>query len=151
MNTPAEIIKACASDKLQLNRSSEDLSLVEVRSNGERSIYKDNDISVPTALSLNGRIFVSPKDHLDALVSNEVMIPNLFNLDVNFDSQTPLAEQEVATEGIDMDIEMMGTKELAYHITMFDWDLFWAVHEYELLYHTFGRHHFGKVSLIFFY
>lgn len=151
MNTPAEIIKACASDKLQLNRSSEDLSLVEVRSNGERSIYKDNDISVPTALSLNGRIFVSPKDHLDALVSNEVMIPNLFNLDVNFDLQTPLAEQEVATEGIDMDIEMMGTKELAYHITMFDWDLFWAVHEYELLYHTFGRHHFGKVSLIFFY
>lgn len=70
MNTPAEIIKACASDKLQLNRSSEDLSLVEVRSNGERSIYKDNDISVPTALSLNGRIFVSPKDHLDALVRN---------------------------------------------------------------------------------
>lgn len=72
MNTPAEIIKACASDKLQLNRSSEDLSLVEVRSNGERSIYKDNDISVPTALSLNGRIFVSPKDHLDALVRNLV-------------------------------------------------------------------------------
>lgn len=72
MNTPAEIIKACASDKLQLNRSSEDLSLVEVRSNGERSIYKDNDISVPTALSLNGRIFVSPKDHLDALVRNFV-------------------------------------------------------------------------------
>lgn len=131
MNTPAEIIKACASDKLQLNRSSEDLSLVEVRSNGERSIYKDNDISVPTALSLNGRIFVSPKDHLDAL--------------------TPLAEQEVATEGIDMDIELMGTKELAYHITMFDWDLFWAVHEYELLYHTFGRHHFGKVSWCFYF
>lgn len=73
MNTPAEIIKACASDKLQLNRSSEDLSLVEVRSNGERSIYKDNDISVPTALSLNGRIFVSPKDHLDALVRNLVL------------------------------------------------------------------------------
>lgn len=74
MNTPAEIIKACASDKLQLNRSSEDLSLVEVRSNGERSIYKDNDISVPTALSLNGRIFVSPKDHLDALVSDNFKI-----------------------------------------------------------------------------
>lgn len=49
-----------------------------------------------------------------------------------------------------MDIELMGTKELAYHITMFDWDLFWAVHEYELLYHTFGRHHFGKVSFGFY-
>lgn len=45
-----------------------------------------------------------------------------------------------------MDLEALGTKELAFHITLFDWDLFWAVHEYELLYHTFGRHHFGKVS-----
>lgn len=47
-----------------------------------------------------------------------------------------------------MDLEALGTKELAFHITLFDWDLFWAVHEYELLYHTFGRHHFGKVSII---
>lgn len=44
-----------------------------------------------------------------------------------------------------MDLELIGTKELAFHLTVFDWDLFWAVHEYELLYHTFGRHHFGKV------
>lgn len=52
----------------------------------------------------------------------------------------------VATEGMDVDVETLGTKELAYHITMLDWDLFWAIHEYELLYHTFGRHHFGKVK-----
>lgn len=61
--------------------------------------------------------------------------------------QTPLPEQEMIIEGIDMDLEVLSTKELAYHITLFDWDLFWAVHEYELLYHTFGRHHFGKVSI----
>lgn len=61
--------------------------------------------------------------------------------------QTPLPEQEGATDGIDMDLEALGTKELAYHITLFDWDLFWAVHEYELLYQTFGRHHFGKVNV----
>lgn len=60
--------------------------------------------------------------------------------------QTPLPEQEGSTDGIEMDLEALGTKELAFHITLFDWDLFWAVHEYELLYHTFGRHHFGKVS-----
>lgn len=59
--------------------------------------------------------------------------------------QTPLTEQEGVTDGIDMDLEALSTKEVAYHITLFDWDLFWAVHEYELLYHTFGRHHFGKV------
>ncbi|XP_073813044.1 exchange protein directly activated by cAMP isoform X5 [Musca autumnalis] len=124
LHTTAEIIKACAADKLQLNRGPEDLCLVEVKSNGERSVFKDNDVSIPTGLSLNGRLFVSVKDHIDGL--------------------TPLPEQEGPTEGIDMDLEMLSTKELAYHITIFDWDLFWAVHEYELLYHTFGRHHFGK-------
>ncbi|XP_046809972.1 rap guanine nucleotide exchange factor 4 isoform X4 [Lucilia cuprina] len=136
LHTTAEIIKACAADKLQLNRGPEDLCLVEVKSNGERSVFKDNDVSIPTGLSLNGRLFVSVKDHLDAL--------------------TPLSEQEGPTEGIEIDLELLSTKELAYYITTFDWDLFWAVHEYELLYHTFGRHHFGKVSffrfkLIMFY
>lgn len=53
------------------------------------------------------------------------------------------------SEGIEMDIEMLGTKELAYQITLFDWDLFWCIHEYELLYYTFGRHHFGKVNYCF--
>lgn len=60
--------------------------------------------------------------------------------------KTPLPEQEGITEGIELDLEILGTKELAYHITQFDWDLFWSIHEYELLYHTFGRHHFGKVK-----
>lgn len=61
--------------------------------------------------------------------------------------QTPLPEQEEITDGVPLDLEHLGTKELAYHITQFDWDLFWSIHEYELLYHTFGRHHFGKVSV----
>jgi hypothetical protein len=126
--TTAEMIKICAADKLQItaNRGPEDLVLVEVKSNGERTIFKDQDLSIPTALSLNGRIFISPKDHLDAL--------------------TPLPEQEAITDGIELDVETLATKDLAYHMTLFDWDLFWAVHEYELLYHTFGRHHFNKVS-----
>lgn len=49
-----------------------------------------------------------------------------------------------------MELEHLGTKELAFHITQFDWDLFWSIHEYELLYHTFGRHHFGKVNQMLF-
>lgn len=124
----AEVIKICAADKLQLNRGPDDLALVEVKSNGERTIFKDNDLSIPTALTLNGRLFISPRDHLDAL--------------------TALPEQEGATEGLDVDIETLATKDLGYHMTLFDWDLFWAVHEYELLYHTFGRHHFNKVSIL---
>lgn len=63
------MIKASAADKLQLNRSNEDLVLAEVKSNGERTVFKDHDVSIPTALYLNARIFVSSKDHIDALVS----------------------------------------------------------------------------------
>lgn len=165
------MIKASAADKLQLNRSNEDLVLVEVKSNGERTVFKDFDVSVPTALYLNARIFVSSKDHIDALVSGSFcqwciyciicvcLFPshpshdNVKNGEINgflflfwWNVKTPLPEQEEITEGIPLELEHLGTKELAYHITQFDWDLFWSIHEYELLYHTFGRHHFGKVS-----
>lgn len=188
------MIKASAADKLQLNRPNEDLVLAEVKSNGERTIFKDHDVSIPTALYLNARIFVSSKDHIDALVSESfftlpfcrlcsfsllfvcaffsidesegkrrrrrknkhqqskwpnwinVIFFSLFFLGYARILQTPLPEQEEITEGIPMELEHLGTKELAFHITQFDWDLFWSVHEYELLYHTFGRHHFGKVN-----
>nr|XP_023017294.1 rap guanine nucleotide exchange factor 4 [Leptinotarsa decemlineata] len=103
VDTPAETIKLVAAEKLKM-RVNDELLLVEVKSNGERVAFKDNDISIPTALTLNGRIFVSPKDHLDAL--------------------TCLSEQEQPTQGIDGDIEMFSTKELAYYMTLFDWDLF---------------------------
>lgn len=62
------MIKASAADKLQLNRANDDLVLAEVKSNGERTVFKDHDVSIPTALYLNARIFVSSKDHIDALV-----------------------------------------------------------------------------------
>lgn len=61
--------------------------------------------------------------------------------------QVPLLEQEGITDGIEMDIEALSTKEIAYHMTLFDWDLFLAVHEFELLYQTFGKHLFGKVVI----
>lgn len=67
MDSTAETIKYCAADKLKL-RPNDELLLVEVKSSGERVAFRDDDISIPTTLSINGRIFVSPKDHLDALV-----------------------------------------------------------------------------------
>lgn len=69
------MIKASAADKLQLNRPNDDLVLAEVKSNGERTIFKDHDVSIPTALYLNARIFVSSKDHIDALVSESFFTP----------------------------------------------------------------------------
>ncbi|XP_071445766.1 rap guanine nucleotide exchange factor 4 [Hetaerina americana] len=124
LSTTAETIKYSAADKLGLPH--DDLVLAEVKSSGERVLFKDNDVSIPTGLSVNGRIFISPKDHLDAL--------------------TCLPEQECATEGMQADLEMFSTKELAFHMAIFDWNLFCCIHEYELVYHTFGRHHFGKIT-----
>uniref|UniRef100_A0A1B6CZD4 Rap guanine nucleotide exchange factor 4 n=1 Tax=Clastoptera arizonana TaxID=38151 RepID=A0A1B6CZD4_9HEMI len=125
MNASAETIKVSAADKLGLRHPREDLLLVELKSSGEKVTYRDSEIGIPTSLSLNGRLFVSPKDHLDAL--------------------TLIPEQENPTEGMEFDMEMFSTKELAYHMTLFDWDLFWNIHEYELIYQTFGRHRFNHI------
>ena len=38
-------------------------------------------------------------------------------------------------------------QDIAYHLTLYDWELFNAIHVNELLYHIFGRHLFGKVSI----
>lgn len=141
--------------------------LIDIRVffSGERLVFKDGDVSVPTGLSLNGRIFVSPKEHQDALVR----FVFLYILNKKFEEpnfQTCLPDQETPTEGLVTDLELFSTKELAYHMTLFDWSLFCAVHEvwldkenketqliftnfssqYELIYHTFGRHHFHKIT-----
>ena len=68
LNSTAEQIKMAAADRLKL-RNIDDLTLAEVKSSGERVVIKDQDLNVPTGITLNGRIFVSPRDHIDALVS----------------------------------------------------------------------------------
>lgn len=68
----AEQVKVCAADKLGIRTRSEDLLLAEVKSTGERVTLRDSEVSIPTALTLNGKIFVAPKEHLDALVSYTV-------------------------------------------------------------------------------
>ncbi|XP_022240409.1 rap guanine nucleotide exchange factor 4-like [Limulus polyphemus] len=117
----SETIKGFAADKLGLK---DDLVLVEVKSSGERIVFKDFEVSVPTGLSINGRIFLSPTDHLDAL--------------------TPLPEQEGPSEGTGNTLETLNSNELAYQMAMYDWELFSSVHEYELIYQVFERHQFRK-------
>jgi Rap guanine nucleotide exchange factor 4 len=51
---------------------------------------------------------LSPNEHLDAL--------------------TPLPEQEGPSKGTWQLLEMFGSKELAYYITLHDWELFNTVH-----------------------
>uniref|UniRef100_A0A6Q2YHT2 Rap guanine nucleotide exchange factor (GEF) 4 n=1 Tax=Esox lucius TaxID=8010 RepID=A0A6Q2YHT2_ESOLU len=118
-----EVVSAVA-DKLG---SAEDLLLVNLSSaGGEKVVLKPNDISVFSTLSINGRLFVCPRDQLDSL--------------------TPLPEQEGPTAGSMASFELMSSKDLAYQMTVYDWELFHCVHEHELIYHTFGRQNFQKTT-----
>lgn len=90
-------------------------------------------------------------------------------------SQTLLPDQEGPSAGSMSTFELMSSKDLAYQMTMFDWELFSCVHEvsqtnslrscslecvyalpwwllspprrqHELLYHTFGRQSFRRTT-----
>ncbi|CAF3762344.1 unnamed protein product [Rotaria sp. Silwood1] len=127
IDTPASKIIRVAADKLGLRSDQpDDLKLCEVKSTGERILYKESDLSISYGLSLDGRLFLAPSDHLDALV--------------------PLPEQSSLSRGTWQKLEMFGSKELAYAITMRDYDLFMSINQYELLYQVFGRYKFGKIT-----
>uniref|UniRef100_A0A665WXL7 Rap guanine nucleotide exchange factor 4 n=1 Tax=Echeneis naucrates TaxID=173247 RepID=A0A665WXL7_ECHNA len=119
--TVREVIDAVA-DKLG---STEDLLLVHLTSAGV--IFKPNDVSVFSTLSINGRLFVCRSDQLDSL--------------------TPLPEQEGPYSGSLASFELMSSKDVAYHMTSYDWELFHCVHELELIYHTFGRQNVKKTTV----
>uniref|UniRef100_A0A8C3R4V0 Rap guanine nucleotide exchange factor 4 n=1 Tax=Cyanoderma ruficeps TaxID=181631 RepID=A0A8C3R4V0_9PASS len=117
-----EVISAVA-DKLG---SGEGLIIVKMSSGGEKVVLKPHDVSVFTTLSVNGRLFACPRDQ--------------------FDSLTPLPEQEGPSTGTVGTFELMSSKDLAHQMTIYDWELFNCVHELELIYHTFGRHNFKKTT-----
>lgn len=58
-------IKQLAARNLKLE--DKELILVHVKSNGERIIYNDLETNISTGLSVNGRLFVCPIDHIDAI------------------------------------------------------------------------------------
>ncbi|XP_011614829.1 rap guanine nucleotide exchange factor 4-like isoform X2 [Takifugu rubripes] len=120
--TGREVINAVA-DKLG---STDELVLVHHSSAGEKQVVKPNDVSVFSALSINGRLFACPREQLSSL--------------------THLPDQEGPSAGSMSTFELMSSKDLAYQMTMFDWELFSCMHEHELLYHTFGRQNFRRTT-----
>uniref|UniRef100_A0A3Q2YJN1 Rap guanine nucleotide exchange factor 4b n=1 Tax=Hippocampus comes TaxID=109280 RepID=A0A3Q2YJN1_HIPCM len=120
--TGREVICAVA-DKLG---STDELVLVHLSSAGEKQVLKPNVVSVFSSLSINGRLFACAREQLSSL--------------------TPLADQEGPSAGSMSTFELMSSKDLAYQMTMFDWELFSCVHEHELLYHTFGRQSFRRTT-----
>ncbi|KAK7154836.1 hypothetical protein R3I93_009703 [Phoxinus phoxinus] len=109
-------VTAAVADKLG---STEELLLINLSASGEKHILKPNDVSVFQSLGVNGRLFVCTREQLDSL--------------------NPLPEQEGPSTGSMSSFELMSSKDLAFQMTQYDWELFSCVHEYELVYHTFGR------------
>ncbi|XP_072300559.1 rap guanine nucleotide exchange factor 4 [Eucyclogobius newberryi] len=117
-------VLGAVSDKLG---SAEDLLLVGLSSAGEKVVFKPNDVSVFSSLGINGRLFACRRDQLDSL--------------------SPLPEQEGPNTGSLASFELMSSKDVAYHMTSYDWELFHCVHELELIYHTFGRQNVKKTTV----
>ncbi|CAG5896855.1 unnamed protein product [Menidia menidia] len=120
--TGREVVSA-VTDKLC---TSDELVLVHLSSAGEKQILKPNDVSVFSTVSINGRLFACPREQLNSL--------------------SLLPDQEGPSAGSMSTFELMSSKDLAYQMTMFDWELFSCVHEHELLYHTFGRQSFRRTT-----
>ncbi|KAM9343739.1 rap guanine nucleotide exchange factor 3 isoform 2-T2 [Pholidichthys leucotaenia] len=96
--------------------------LVKMNSTGERVQLKLDATSVYTALGLNERLFICTSSQVDQLV--------------------PLKEQQSPEGGTADILEQIGSKDLASELANYDWELFTAMHEVELVYYIFGRHKF---------
>uniref|UniRef100_A0A669EP90 Rap guanine nucleotide exchange factor 3 n=1 Tax=Oreochromis niloticus TaxID=8128 RepID=A0A669EP90_ORENI len=58
------------------------------------------------------------------------------------EDHTPLKEQQGPEQGTTDVLEQMSSKDIASELTNYDWELFTAMHEVELVYYIFGRHKF---------
>ncbi|KAL7864364.1 hypothetical protein AOLI_G00157840 [Acnodon oligacanthus] len=96
--------------------------LVKMNSSGERVQLKLEATAVSMSLGLNERLFLCTVSQVEQLM--------------------PLKEQ-LGPEQNTMDtLEQMCSKDIASQLTNYDWELFTAMHEVELVYYIFGRHKF---------
>uniref|UniRef100_A0A7N9ATN3 Rap guanine nucleotide exchange factor (GEF) 3 n=1 Tax=Mastacembelus armatus TaxID=205130 RepID=A0A7N9ATN3_9TELE len=99
-----------------------DHTLVKINSSGERAQLKLDATAVYTALGLNERLFICTSSQVEQL--------------------TPLKEQQGPESGTTDILEQMSSKDIANELTNYDWELFTAMHEVELVYYIFGHHKF---------
>ncbi|VDO84393.1 unnamed protein product [Haemonchus placei] len=105
----------------------DELALVEVKSSGEKVVFYDGDVSIPTMLSLNSKLYVVSKDEIDSLV------PQL-------DQNGPLESVHASV------MEYVGSHELAQQLLVLHTQLFEATDEIELVTQVIGRDQFpGRV------
>ncbi|CAG6021849.1 unnamed protein product [Menidia menidia] len=96
--------------------------LVKMNSTGDRAQLKLDATAFYTALGLNERLFICTSSEVEQL--------------------RPLKEQQGPEQGTTDVLEQMSSKDIATELTNYDWELFTAMHEVELVYYIFGRHKF---------
>ncbi|RXN05364.1 rap guanine nucleotide exchange factor 3-like isoform X2 [Labeo rohita] len=99
-----------------------DYVLVKMNSSGDRVQLKLETTAVSAALGVNEKLFLCSASQVEQL--------------------TPMKEQ-LGPEKSTMDtLEQMCSKDMASQHTSYDWELFMAMHELELVYYVFGREKF---------
>ncbi|KAI1897055.1 hypothetical protein AGOR_G00079180 [Albula goreensis] len=96
--------------------------LVKMNSAGDRAQLKLDATAVCTSLGLNERLFLCTASQVEQL--------------------TPLKEQQGPEQGSMDTLEQLSSKDIASQLSDYDWELFGAMHEVELVYYVFGRHKF---------
>ncbi|NWS66548.1 RPGF5 factor, partial [Crotophaga sulcirostris] len=116
VSTSAQEILKIVAEKIQYPE--EDLALVTVTFSGEKHELQPNDLAISKSFESSSRMFVYRKDLSDSL--------------------NPFAENEELQQ---RSVRILGinTWDLALELTNFDWSLFNAIHEQELIYFTFSR------------
>ncbi|NWR17363.1 RPGF5 factor, partial [Emberiza fucata] len=116
VSTSAQDILKIVAEKIQYPE--EELALVTVSFSGEKHALQPNDLAISKSLESSSRMFVYRKDLTDSLSP--------------FSENEELQQRSVRILGIN-------TWDLALELTNFDWSLFNAIHEQELIYFTFSR------------
>ena len=136
-------------------------------------VFKEDDISIHSELSVNGRLFILPRTHSQrTVVSGCVYVRGRKggrrerererggkgvggrrieregkgeggrDYIVCSVPQPPLQDQsQRPTSSFPED----SSREIAAHLTLYDWNLFTNTQQMELVYRVFGRHKFGKI------
>ncbi|XP_035238655.1 rap guanine nucleotide exchange factor 3 isoform X2 [Anguilla anguilla] len=116
VNTSVQDLMSCLVDP------GGDHVLVKMNSSGDRVQLKLDAMAVYTSLGLNEKLFLCTASQVEEL--------------------TPLQEQQGPDQGSIHTLEQMSSKDIASQLTDYDWELFGAMHEVELVYYIFGRHKF---------
>ncbi|XP_068265888.1 rap guanine nucleotide exchange factor 3 isoform X3 [Nyctibius grandis] len=100
--------------------------LVKVNSAGDKVGLQLDAVGVFTALGLNERLFAVSVEELGSL--------------------TPHPEQLGPHVGSSETLDLISSKDLASHLTDYDWNLFKSIHQVEMIHYIVGPQKFGEVT-----